>query len=76
MPDTARSGSAWCTPSSTVVSAGVYAASWVARRQGKDAAGTRLALVGMGVSGAAAYLGGHLAAARKVSSHHPAYDAP
>ena len=58
------------------LSAGVYAASWVARRQGKDTAGARLSLVGLSMSGAAAYLGGHLAAARKVSSHHPAFDSP
>ena len=55
------------------LSAGVFAASWVARRQGKDAAGQPLSLVGLSISGAAAYLGGHLAAARKVSSHHPAF---
>lgn len=53
---------------------GVYAASWRARRQGRHATGARLALLGAAVSGAAAYLGGHLTEARKVASHHPAYD--
>ncbi len=51
-----------------------YAASWVARRRGRHGTGARLALAGMAVSGVAAYLGGHLTEARKVASHHPAYD--
>jgi uncharacterized membrane protein len=53
---------------------GVYAASWRARRQGRHGAGVRLALAGMAATGLGAYLGGHLAATRKVASHHPAYD--
>jgi hypothetical protein len=53
---------------------GFYAASWLARRRGNHGAGAGLALAGAGVVGVAAYLGGHLAAARKVGSHHPAYD--
>jgi Predicted membrane protein (DUF2231) len=52
---------------------GIYAASWVARRRGRHATGARLALGGAAVSGIGAYLGGHLAAARKVATHHPAY---
>ena len=56
------------------VAIGVYAASWVARRQGRHGAGVRRALAGMAVSGAGAYLGGHLTEARKVASHHRAYD--
>jgi len=37
----------------------------------------RRALAGAAVMGAGAYLGGHLSAARKVASRHPAYaDAP
>lgn len=55
------------------LAAGVFTASWVARRQGRDDDGARLALVGLGISGAGAYLGGHLAAARKVSSRHPVF---
>ena len=51
-----------------------YAASWIARRRGNQHTGARLALAGMAVTGVAAYLGGHLTAARKVASHHPAYD--
>lgn len=53
---------------------GVYAASWFARQQGRHGAGARLALAGAAVSGVGAYLGGHLAAARKVGSRHPVYD--
>lgn len=55
------------------VAIGTYAASWNARRQGRHGAGVRLALAGATVSGLGAYLGGHLAAARKVGSHDPAY---
>ena len=54
----------------------VYAASWIARRRGRDGTGVRLALAGAALSGGAAYLGGHLTEARKVASHHPAYDEP
>jgi hypothetical protein len=54
---------------------GVYVASWSARRKGRHGKGALLALAGAGVSGVGGYLGGHLAAARKVSSHDPAYDA-
>jgi hypothetical protein len=58
------------------VAIGAYAASWVARRQGRHSAGVGLALAGAAVSGGAAYLGGHLTAARKVGTRHPAYDDP
>ncbi|MET0998138.1 MAG: DUF2231 domain-containing protein [Marmoricola sp.] len=50
-----------------------YSASWIARRRGRHGAGATLALAGVAVSGAGAYLGGHLAAARKVGSHDPAF---
>ena len=53
---------------------GVYASSWIARQRGRHDTGARLALAGAAVSGVGAYLGGHLAAARKVGSHHPAFD--
>ena len=56
------------------VAISAYAASWVARRKGRHGVGAQLALAGATVSGVGAYLGGHLAAARKVASHHPAYD--
>ena len=56
------------------VAIGTYAASWNARRKGRHGQGAGLALAGAAVSGAGAYLGGHLAAARKVGSRHPAYD--
>ena len=59
------------------VAIGMYAASWLARRRGRHARGARLALAGAAVSGAGAYLGGHLVEARKVASRHPSYeDAP
>jgi hypothetical protein len=54
----------------------VYAASWIARRRGRHGAGVRLGLAGAALSGAAAYLGGHLTEARKVASRHPAYAEP
>ena len=53
---------------------GIYAASWIARQQGRHGAGARLALAGAGVLGVGAYLGGHLTSARKVGSHNSAYD--
>ena len=55
------------------VAAGVYTASWLARRRGSHGAGVALALAGATVSGLGAYLGGHLTEARKVGSRHPAY---
>lgn len=54
-------------------SAVAYLASWTARRQGRHGTGAGLAFVGAGISGAGAYLGGHLAVARKVGSRHPAF---
>lgn len=53
--------------------AGLYAASWLARKQGRHDAGARLALAGAAVSGFGSYLGGHLASGRKVGTSHPAY---
>jgi hypothetical protein len=51
-----------------------YVASYRARGRGRRAAGAGWALAGATVSGVGAYLGGHLVAARKVGSRHPAYD--
>ncbi|HEX7740073.1 MAG TPA: hypothetical protein VF426_10555 [Marmoricola sp.] len=51
------------------VGAGIYYASWSARRRGHRASGIALALAGAAVSGGAAYLGGHLAEARNAGSH-------
>ena len=56
------------------VAIGIYVGSWVARRRGRHRTGARLALAGAAVSVAGAYLGGHLTEARRVASHHPAYD--
>lgn len=52
----------------------VYAASWIARRRGRHRTGVRLALTGAAVLGIGSYLVGHLTAARKMGSHHLAYD--
>lgn len=51
-----------------------YASSWIARRRGDHAAGVRRALVGAAVASVGGYLGGHLAAARKVGTHHAAFE--
>ncbi len=53
---------------------GMYTASWLARRRGRQTTGARLAFAGMAVTGLGAYLGGHLAEGRKVASRHPAYE--
>jgi hypothetical protein len=42
----------------------LYAASWLARRRGRHAAGVALALAGAAFAGAGGYLGGHLAYVR------------
>jgi hypothetical protein len=55
---------------------GIYAASWIARQRGRHGSGARLALAGAAVQGVGAYLGGHLTAARKLGSRHPAYGEP
>jgi len=55
------------------VAISIYTASWIARQRGQHDSGARLALAGAAVSGIGAYLGGHLAAARKLGSHHAAY---
>lgn len=55
------------------VAAAMYAGSWLARRRGRNDSGVALALAGAAVSGVGGYLGGHLAAARDVSTRHPAY---
>jgi hypothetical protein len=56
------------------VAISLYATSWVARRRGRQGTGAAFALAGAGVAGLGAYLGGHLAAARKVASRHTEYD--
>lgn len=52
-----------------------YLASYAARRTGRHDAGARLALGGATLAVVAGYLGGHLAGARKVGTHDPAYGA-
>lgn len=56
------------------VALGLYTASWLARRRGRHAAGVTLGLAGGAVATAGGYLGGHLTLARKVASHHHAFD--
>jgi hypothetical protein len=56
------------------VAIGTFAASYAARRRGRHQTGASLALAGSAVSAVGAYLGGHLAMARQVSSRHPAFD--
>ena len=53
---------------------GIFASSWLARRRGEHAVGVRRSLAGAAVAAAGGYLGGHLAAARKVGTHDPAFD--
>ena len=53
---------------------GAYAASWIARRRGRDGAGARLALAGAALTTVGGYLGGHLTVARDVGTRHPAYE--
>jgi len=55
------------------LSIGIYATSWVARRRGRHNTGAKLALGAAVVSAIGAYLGGHLAGARHVATHHPAF---
>lgn len=55
------------------VAIGIFASSWLARRRGEHATGVRRSLAGAAVATAGGYLGGHLAAARKVGTHDPAY---
>jgi uncharacterized membrane protein len=57
------------------VAIGAYTSSWLARRRGDQKAGVRRALAGAAVASVGGYLGGHLAAARKVGTHHEAFDA-
>ena len=49
-----------------------YAGSWLTRRRGQHTSGVALGVIGSGLAGAAAYLGGHLASARGVATRHPA----
>ncbi|MGB3762898.1 MAG: (2Fe-2S)-binding protein [Ornithinimicrobium sp.] len=55
------------------LAAGIYAASWIARRRGSHSAGAGLAVAGAAVAGVGGYLGGHLASARHVGSRDAAY---
>jgi uncharacterized membrane protein len=54
----------------------LYGLSLRSRRRGRHGLGVVLALGGSTASGAAGYLGSHLAAVRKVSSSNPAFNDP
>ena len=66
-----RVGLVHAVASGTAIAA--YAGSWRARSRGRHVSGAGLALVGSAIMGASAYLGGHLAIARGVGSHHEAF---
>lgn len=51
-----------------LVSLALFAASWKYRGSGKTATGTAASMLGLAVSGVAAYLGGHLAIGRGVGT--------
>ncbi len=51
-----------------------FFASWRARRRGQQARGAAIALAASGLLGLGGFLGGHLASARRVASHDPAFD--
>lgn len=51
----------------------LYAASWQARGRDRQASGVALALAGSAAATVGGFLGGHLVAARKVSSRNPAF---
>ena len=52
----------------------LYLASWQARRGDRHRRGVALGLAATSVLGLGGYLGGHLVAARKVGSRHPAFE--
>ncbi|WP_110181071.1 DUF2231 domain-containing protein [Nocardioides solisilvae] len=60
---------------SNVAAIGLYGASLAARRRGSHLTGVALGLAGSTAMGVGGYLGGHLAAVRKVSSRHPDFEA-
>lgn len=56
-----------------VMATTLYVSSFVARTRGRHGVGTVTALAGAALTGASGYLGGHLAAARRVASRDPAF---
>ncbi|MEV7200907.1 Rieske 2Fe-2S domain-containing protein [Streptomyces griseoluteus] len=54
----------------------LQAASWVARLTGRRRAGVVLSGVGLGLTGASAYLGGHLSYVNGVGVNHTAFEEP
>ncbi|MFC4556205.1 DUF2231 domain-containing protein [Georgenia faecalis] len=53
----------------------LYTGSWLARRRGHHGVGVAISLAAVAAVSAGGYLGAHLALARKVATHHPAFDA-
>lgn len=58
---------------SNVVALGLFAASWRARRRGRQLRGKAIAVLGASALGVGDYLGGHLVSARKVSSRDASF---
>jgi len=54
----------------------LYTGSWLARRRGRHARGTVLAISGGVAATVGGFFGGHLTEVRKVSSRHPSFDRP
>jgi uncharacterized membrane protein len=59
---------------SNAAAAGLFLASWRARRRLEHGRGKALGLAAASALGVGGYLGGHLVSARKVSSRHPAFE--
>lgn len=56
------------------VALGLYTGSWLARRRGHHGLGVAIGLAAGVAVGAGGFLGSHLSLARKVSTHHAAFD--
>lgn len=59
-----------------VVATGLFAASWVGRRNGSDSSGKALAWAGYAIAAGSAYLGGHLVFNQRIGVTHAAIDEP
>jgi uncharacterized membrane protein len=59
---------------SNVLALSLFTASWRARRAGRHVTGVALGLAASSALGVGGFLGGHLVAARKVSSRHPEFE--
>lgn len=59
-----------------VAATGLHAWSWVARRQGRHRTGVALSTLGLGLTAAASYLGGHLSFGRGVGVNNTSFQPP